>query len=49
MALGKSFAGATYRPQFALGILCADERDQAELHGRLCGLLASREIKVLVI
>ena len=49
VALNKSFAGSTYRPQFALGVMCRDEADQASLHGCLRGLLAGREIKVLVI
>ena len=35
VALGKTFLGATYRPQFALGVMCADEADQAALHGLL--------------
>ena len=49
VALGKIFKGITYQPQYALGILCADERDQAKLHTALRRSLTGREIKVLVI
>ncbi|MCX7010568.1 MAG: hypothetical protein NTY53_25545 [Kiritimatiellaeota bacterium] len=49
MALGKTFLGATYVPQFALGVLCASEADQAALHAQLLQSLPGRELKVLVI
>ena len=49
VALKKTFTGATYHPQFALGVMCRDEADQAGLHRQLSSTLAGREIKVLVI
>lgn len=48
-ALDKIFTGSTYKPQFALGIVCASEADQAALHAQLQRDLAGRDIKVLVI
>jgi len=46
--LGKKYQDATYKPQYALGIMCRDEADQATLHSRLNRQL-KRDIKVLVI
>ena len=49
VALGKTFLGSTYRPQFALGIPCAGEREQQALFARLGRELPGHDIKVLVI
>lgn len=46
---GRVHKAAVYRPQYALGILCESEAEQQSLHARLSGLIAGREIKVLVI
>lgn len=46
--LGKTYPDCHYQPQFALGIMCDDEQEQAKLHAQLTRSL-SREIRVLVI
>lgn len=46
--LGKTYPDVHYQPQFALGIMCEDESDQAKLHAHLTRSL-KREVKVLVI
>lgn len=47
--LGKTYRETKYKPQFAIGLVCLDERDQQRLYRRLSRLLPGREIKVLVI
>lgn len=49
MRLGREYLDVAYTPKFALGLLCADERDQQRCFRRLSRLLPNREIKVLVI
>jgi hypothetical protein len=48
-ALAREYQGVTYRPQFALGLICRDEADQRRLYPRLLRLAGAREVKVLVI
>jgi hypothetical protein len=38
-----------YKRQFSLGILCADEREQQQLHRQLLRILPGKEVKVLVV
>lgn len=47
--LGKEYRDVAYTPQFALGILCANEADQQKCFRQLSRQLPGREIKVLVI
>jgi hypothetical protein len=47
--LGKEFKDSAYQPQFALGMLCASEREQIQIHRRLLRVLPGKDIKVLVI
>jgi hypothetical protein len=46
---GKEYRDVPYTPQFALGIMCAGEDEQRNLHARLAALLPAHEVKVLVI
>lgn len=48
-ALGKTYHDAAYRPQFALGIVCRNERDQQQLFKRIGRIAAGRDVKVLVL
>lgn len=47
--LGKKFMEENYRPAYAVGILCDDERDQRSVHGKIVRALPGKEVKVLVI
>lgn len=46
---GKEYRDVPYKPQYALGIICAGEAEQLALHASLTALLPAHEIKVLVI
>lgn len=48
-ACGREYVETPYRPSYALGIICADEADQAEQFRRLRAILPNHELKVLVI
>jgi hypothetical protein len=47
--LSREYKETGYRPEFALGLKCKDEREQLRLHRRLRRLLPGVDIKVLVI
>lgn len=46
---GRAYSDRAYKAQFALGVLCRSERDQAALFRRIARVAAGREVKVLVI
>lgn len=48
-ASGRSYRDLGYTPQYALGIVCRDERDQISLHQQVRKLTGDRDVRVLVI
>ena len=46
---GREYRDAAYKPQFALGIICRDERDQQHLFSRARRFAPGRDVKVLVL
>ena len=47
--LQKEYHSIGYKPQFAIGILCASQKDQQRLYRSLAKSLPDHEVKVLVI
>jgi hypothetical protein len=47
--LGKEHKAVAYKPQFAIGLICVDEREQQRVHARLSRMFPSKDVKVLVI
>lgn len=47
--LGRDYRELPYVPQFGLGIICRDQREQQRMHRRLARLFPTHDVKVLVI